>query len=81
MKKVIYTDVALKMLARLPDDVSLSIIRKMNAYAADPRSVAGSVKRLKGDKTLRLRVGDYRVIFDEETLTVIAIKIGYRSDI
>lgn len=81
MKRVIYTLVASKFLARLPDDVSLSIQRKMSAYAADPRAVAGSVKRLRGDKNLRLRVGNYRVIFEEETLTVIVIKIGHRSDI
>ena len=38
----------------------------MAAYAADPASQAANVKALKGEPgVLRLRVGDWRVVFED----------------
>ncbi|MCL6707339.1 hypothetical protein M8R20_10040 [Pseudomonas sp. R2.Fl] len=39
----------------------------------------GDVKKLKGQPAYRLRIGRYRVIFDEDQNTVIAIYIGKRE--
>jgi mRNA interferase RelE/StbE len=38
---------------------------KITQYATDPASQANNVKRLSGVDALRLRVGDFRVIFFE----------------
>lgn len=39
----------------------------------------GDVKALQGRKGYRLRVGAYRVIFDEDATTILAIHIGRRT--
>ena len=39
----------------------------------------GDVKALKGRAGFRLRIGSYRVIFDEDATTILAIYIGRRT--
>ncbi len=39
----------------------------------------GDVKRLQGRDGYRLRIGDYRVIFDEDKTTILAIYISRRA--
>jgi mRNA interferase RelE/StbE len=72
---------ARKTLNGLPAAARTAIMTKLEAYAADPPSVAGSVTKLVGFPHLRMRVGDYRVIFDEDTMTVLVVEVGHRKDI
>lgn len=44
-------------------------------------ALANQVKRLKGDPFLRLRVGDYRVIFTEEGIVLTVLRVGHRRKI
>jgi mRNA interferase RelE/StbE len=54
---------------------------KINQYAVDPASLAQNVKALKGeDGVLRLRVGDWRVVFSETLEVIDVIKIASRAD-
>ena len=39
----------------------------------------GDVKRLQGREGYRLRIGRYRVIFDEDQNTILAIYVGKRE--
>jgi mRNA interferase RelE/StbE len=39
----------------------------------------GDVKALQGRDGYRLRIGGYRVIFDEDATTILAIYIGRRA--
>jgi mRNA interferase RelE/StbE len=39
----------------------------------------GNVKALRGRGGSRLRIGGYRVIFDEDARTIVAIYIGRRA--
>ncbi len=39
----------------------------------------GDVKALQGCNGCRLRIGSYRVIFDEDETTILAIYIGRRA--
>jgi mRNA interferase RelE/StbE len=58
------------------------IIAKVAAYATDPGSLANNVKRLKGQPAiLRLRVGDYRVLFVEDEDGILVLDIGPRGSI
>ena len=41
--------------------------------------VKGDVKSLQGRGGYRLRIGSYRVIFDEDATTILAIYIGRRT--
>lgn len=54
---------------------------KIEQYAADPASLANQVKALKGVVAYRLRVGDYRVIFSEDAIVLLVLKVGHRREI
>lgn len=75
---------ARKALARLDKPVQRRIIDALKRLAADPRGQQPQVKPLKGDDApgaYRLRVGDYRVIYDlyDEKLWVWVVRVGHRS--
>ncbi len=81
MKQVRYQRRAQRAMLKHAADAR-RIMEKMLAYAADPRSQANNVKRLKGGKaTFRLRVGDYRVVFVEEGDMIIVTDLGPRGSI
>ena len=54
---------------------------KIEAYAQDPASQANNVKSLKGRDGIRLRVGDWRVIMDEQDNVLAILDIGPRGGI
>lgn len=79
-RKVTYSKQALKTLGRCPTNVSRLIRSKINQYAVDPASLAPNVKALQGeDGILRLRVGDWRVVFSETLEIIEIVKIAPRS--
>jgi len=81
MKKIAYSKAALKTLRRIPANTSAKIRSKIEQYAADPASQAANVKRLQGSEFFRLRVGDWRVIFDEDGNVIAVLEIGPRGGI
>ena len=73
-----------KELARLPKRERARFVQPINALADDPlRPRSGvDIKRLKGTRALyRLRVGDYRGIYEIEGARVIFTRFGHRSKI
>jgi mRNA interferase RelE/StbE len=67
-----YSRDALKTLRGMPTNVADRIRGKVDQYIADPASHANNVKALQGEKGyLRLRVGDWRVIFREDGSVVL----------
>jgi mRNA interferase RelE/StbE len=79
--QVRYTKAAIKALMRMPANTAKTIRGKIAAYAADPSSQANNVKKLKGRKGYRLRVGDWRVIFDANGDVLDILAVGPRSGI
>jgi mRNA-degrading endonuclease RelE of RelBE toxin-antitoxin system len=59
-----------------PFSVAIYRLQLLRYYAIDGR---GDVKRLQGRDGYRLRVGEYRVIFDETRSIVLALAIGRRQ--
>jgi mRNA interferase RelE/StbE len=53
---------------------------KVDAYAADAGAFP-KVKTLANSSAKRLRVGEFRVIFEETATEIIVTKIGPRGDI
>lgn len=80
MKKVVLLPVDAKALRRHRADAE-RILGKINAYAADPASQANNVKILQGSGELRLRVGDYRIIFTEREREIFVSRIGPRGSV
>ena len=69
-------------LAKLPKEAQRQIMKKVEGLKDDPRPAV--VKQLKSpEKFLRLRVGDYRVIYlvEGKHLVVLVVSIGARKDV
>lgn len=80
MKVVRYTADAARDLRR-HGNMAARIRRALTDYAEDGQARANNVTRLVGSTALRLRVGDFRVIFEESATELLVTKIGPRSDI
>ena len=76
MKTIILTLSAAKDLDGLPKDAREQVEAGLHRYAMTGQ---GDVKRLQGRDGFRLRIGSYRVIFDEDTMTILAIYVGRRG--
>ncbi len=76
MKTIILTLSAAKDLDSLPGDARAQVDAGLHRYAMTGQ---GDVKALKGREGYRLRIGSYRVIFDEDAVTILAIYIGRRT--
>ena len=81
MKQISYTRAAIKALRRMPANTATLIQSKIEAYAQDPSSQANNVKSLKGREGVRLRVGDWRVIMDDQGNVLAVLDIGPRGGI
>ena len=81
MKQVVFHAPALRTLARMPRNEADRIRRKVYQYADDPASLKTNVKKLKGREGFRLRVGNWRVIFDENGDVLDVLDIDSRGSI
>ena len=81
MKLVVYNSRSLKALRLMPEPTAARIRLKIEHYARDPKSLSGNVRKLQGRAGYRLRIGDYRVIFDESGTVLDILDIGHRSSI
>jgi mRNA interferase RelE/StbE len=77
IKTIVYTTGAAKTLDSLPDRDRAAIIEALDAYAMT--GFASDIRRLQGRHGLRMRVGSYRIIFDEDAVTILTISIGRRT--
>ena len=80
MKLIEYRPSARKSLRRMPANTALRIVGKIEAFAADPASQANNVMALTGTSAIRLRVGDWRVIMEDD-IVLLVLKIGPRGGV
>lgn len=67
---------------RLPKQIQERIEKGIDSLAVNPRPPGA--KKMKGFENMyRLRVGDYRVIYqvEDDVLTVLVVRVGHRRDI
>lgn len=76
MKTIILMPSAAKYLDALPRDVRTDIEAALADYAVSGR---GDIKPLSARGGFRMRVGRYRVVFDEDKTTILPIYIGKRE--
>lgn len=81
MKRVSYTRAAIKALSRMPQNTAARIRTKITEYAENPASQANNVTRLQGRTGVRLRVGSWRVIMDDQGSVLAILDIGPRGRI
>lgn len=79
MKEIIFARQADKALRSMPTNQAARIKAKIGQYARDPASLANNVKRLQGTDLMRLRIGDWRVVFDEDGHVLAILEIASRG--
>lgn len=82
MHSIEYTREAVKALARMPRNTRELVQRKIEGLARDPFGAA-NVKALMGQPGYRLRVGDWRVVYDVDSGRVVVrvLRIGPRGGV
>jgi mRNA interferase RelE/StbE len=76
--RITYRSTALKDLDGLHPKFAAGIVRKIGRLAG---GLQGDIKRLKEhDPAYRLRMGDYRVLFDVEGDEIIIGRVKHRRD-
>ncbi len=83
MHNVTYSKQAARTLSRIPRKLALSIQAKIAAVGADPYAKHNNVARLKGRDGYRLRVGDWRIIYEivDTQLVIHVVRIASRGGI
>jgi len=65
----------------MPADTAQRIIAKIEQYAEEPELQANNVTALKGREGIRLRVGDWRVIMNDDGDVLAVLEIGPRGSV
>lgn len=83
MYKIVFTKNAYKSFRRIPKNVVDRIRKKLDQIAKDPYTKRSNVTKLQNRSGYRLRVGDWRVIYDIRTdeLIILVLKVGSRGEI
>ncbi|MEK6935503.1 MAG: type II toxin-antitoxin system RelE/ParE family toxin [Nanoarchaeota archaeon] len=79
MFNIQWKEEAVKDLQKLERDLGSRIYKKVNSLKENFDSA--DIKRLQGSDLFRLRVGDYRIIFEINKELITILKIGHRKNI
>jgi mRNA interferase RelE/StbE len=74
---------AVRQLLAIPQTAALTILRALTSLGDDPRRQDAEIKKLAGyTDRYRLRVGDYRVIYEivDEQLIILIVGVGHRRE-
>lgn len=80
-KTIIFHDAARRTLRRIPANEALKIRKKIELYAERPEALKANIKKLQGRVGYRLRVGNWRVVFDENGDVLDILEIDSRGSI
>lgn len=71
-----------RRLRKMPVDVQRRLVGEMEALGFDPRP-AGVVKLIDTENFWRIRVGDYRIVYeiDDRQATVTILRVAHRKDV
>lgn len=83
MHRIIFTKNAAKSLQKMPRNMAELIREKLEAIAIDPHTDLPNAKKLHNRPGYRLRVGDWRVIYEiqNDQLIILVLKIAPRGEV
>jgi len=81
--KIIFKKEAAKSLDKLQRNVAKLIREKLMAIAANPYAEHPNARKLQGRDGYRLRVGDWRVIYEiqNEQMVILVLRIAPRGEV
>jgi mRNA interferase RelE/StbE len=79
MYEVIWDKKAYEQLEKLDFMIARRIVKKVQELTENPLSK--DIKRLKGLNYFRMRVGDYRIIFEINENKIIILKVAHRKNV
>jgi mRNA interferase RelE/StbE len=81
--KITYTTQAAKSLLKMPRNTAKLVREKLEQVAADPFATIPNAKKLQGRPGYRLRIGDWRVIYEinKGEVVIIVLKIAPRGEV
>lgn len=79
---VTYKPSAAKALRKIHPTEQKRIAHATESLAVTPRP-PGAIQLAGGEGELRIRVGDYRIVYDveDDVLVVLVLRIGHRGDV
>lgn len=77
-----YVPSVTKVIRKLDQPTARRLLDAIEVLASDPRP-SGCVQLKGGDGELRIRVGDYRVVYDvqDDELVVLVLRVGHRREV
>ncbi|MCP2727465.1 type II toxin-antitoxin system RelE family toxin [Limnofasciculus baicalensis] len=76
------SSLATRQIKKLPSETQIQVLATLAALAQKPRP--DGVTKMKGeDNTYRLRVKNYRIVYEilDEQLIVLIVKVGHRREV
>lgn len=82
MYTIEYQQQAIKALLKMPRNTARLIREKIEHLALSPYAANNNVRRLEGIDGYRLRIGDWRVLYEvmDDRLVIVVVKIKTRGD-
>jgi len=78
VKQIAFTAASTRQWVKLSPEIRRRIDDRLKEFATTGK---GDVKRLKGRRGSRLRIGDWRVIFYEEGGSIVIVAVEHRREI
>jgi mRNA interferase RelE/StbE len=80
--QVTFSSSARRQFKKLPLSIQPAITLALEELAQDPR-LPGFLKMKGADNAYRIRVGDYRIVYEtyDHELLILVIRIGHRRDV
>ena len=83
MYRIVFTKQANRALRKMPRNTARLIREKLDQLAQDPHARNPNLTKLQGRSGYRLRIGDWRVIYEleDDRLVILVLKVAPRGGV